>query len=132
MLTLYFAPVSSSMAPHIALHEVEAPFKGQPISLGKKQNRMPDYLAINPEGNVPTRIIDGRPLTEVAAILFYLARTFPQARLLPVGDIELEAQVVSWMSFIAATVHPARRQGLDHARAIYTIADKRLGDREWQ
>jgi glutathione S-transferase len=96
MLTLYFAPGSSSMAPHIAPHEVEAPFKGQPISLGKKQNRMPDYLAINPEGNVPTLLIDGRPLTEVAAILFYLARTFPQARLLPVGDIELEAQVVSW------------------------------------
>jgi glutathione S-transferase len=35
------------------------------------------------------------------------------------------------MSFIAATVHPARRQGLDHARATYAIADKRLGDREW-
>ena len=35
------------------------------------------------------------------------------------------------MSFIAATVHPARRQGLEHARAVYSIAEQRLGEREW-
>ena len=35
------------------------------------------------------------------------------------------------MSFIASTVHPARRQGLEHARRIYRIADQRLGGREW-
>jgi glutathione S-transferase len=80
---------------------------------------------------VPTLVIDGRPLTEVAGILFYLARRFPAANLLPVGDAEAEAQVVSWMSFIAATLHPARRRGLDHARAVYAMADRRLGDRDW-
>jgi glutathione S-transferase len=48
-----------------------------------------------------------------------------------VGDIEAEAQVVSWMSFIAATVHPARRRGLDHAMGIYGVADRRLGNSEW-
>ena len=80
---------------------------------------------------MPTLLIDGRPLTEVAAILFYLGRRFPEAGLLPVKDIEAEAQVVSWMSFIAATVHPARRQGPEHARAVYRIADQRLGGQEW-
>ena len=75
-------------------------------------------------------MIDGRPLTEVAAILFYLARTFPAAGLLP-DDIEAQAQIVSWMSFIASTVHPARRQGLDHAKSIYALADRRLGARKW-
>ena len=35
------------------------------------------------------------------------------------------------MSFIATTVHPARRRGLDHARAIYARADQRLGARPW-
>ena len=47
----------------------------------------------------------------MAAILFYLARRFPEAGLLPHDDIEAEAQAVSWMSFIASTVHPARRAG---------------------
>jgi glutathione S-transferase len=99
--------------------------------LAKKENRTPAYLAINPEGKVPTLLIDERPLTEVAAILFYLAKRFPEARLLPEGDIEAEAQAVSWMSFIASTLHPARRQGFAHADPVYAIADRRLGDREW-
>ncbi len=131
MLTLYFAPGSSSMAPHIALHEIGAPFESRPLSFRGKENRDPAYLSVNPEGKVPTLAIDGRPLTEVAAILFYLARRFPQAGLLPAGDIEAEAHAVSWMSFIAATVHPARRLGLEHARSVYRIAEQRLGGREW-
>jgi len=131
MLTLYFAPGASSMAAHIALNEVGATFDAHPLSWHKKENRDPTFLAINPEGKVPTLLIDGRPLTEVAAILYYLARRYPQAGLLPTDDMEAEAQVISWMSFIASTVHPARRQGLEHARHIYEIAERRLGDREW-
>ena len=126
MLTLYFAPGSSSMAAHIALHEVGAAFEAKPMSFRAKDMQAASYLKLNPEGKVPTLVIDGRPLTEVAAILFYLARRFPQAELLP-HDIEAEAQALSWMSFIAATMHPARRQGLDHAGEVYAIADRRLG-----
>ena len=129
-LTLYFAPGSSSMAPHIALHEVGAPFEPRPVSFWGKANRSAEYLALNPEGKVPTLLIDGRPLTEVAAILFYLARSFPAAGLLPAGA-EAEAHVVSWMSFAASTLHPARRRGLEHAISVWRIADQRLGQREW-
>jgi glutathione S-transferase len=127
MLTLYFAPGSSSMAAHIALHEVGAAFEGRPMSFKKNDMQSPGFLKINPAGTVPTLLIDGRVLTEVAGILFYLARRFPEAALLPHGDIEAEAQAVSWMSFIASTLHPARQRGLDHARKVYGIADRRLG-----
>ncbi len=130
MLTLYFAPGASSMAPHIALHEVGADFEARPISFRKDENRTPEFLALNPLGQVPVLVIDGRPLTEVAGILFYLARLFPEAGLLP-REIEDEARVVAWMSFIAATVHPARRQGLDHPRQICAKADARLGPADW-
>ncbi len=131
MLTFYFAPGTSSMAPHIALHETGASFEGKPLSLAKKDTRSPAFLAINPAGKVPLLLVDGRALTEVAGILFYLARMFPAAGLLPQGDAEAEAQVVSWMSFIASTIHPARRQGLEHAREVYAVADKRLGKKDW-
>jgi glutathione S-transferase len=131
MLTLYFCPGASSMAPHIALHEIGVPFEGRLISLAQKENREPAFLAINPEGKVPTLLVDGRPLAEVAAILFYLAKRFPEANLLPQGDIEAEAQVISWMSFIASTIHPARRQGLEYARSVWELAEGRLGNREW-
>jgi glutathione S-transferase len=131
MLTLFFAPGSSSMAVHIALHEVGAPFDARPLSLAKREQDAPEFRALNPEGKVPTLLVDGRPLTEVAAILFFLAKSYPQAGLLPADNIEAEAQVISWMSFIAATLHPARRQGAEGAAKIYALADRKLGDREW-
>src|SRR6202158_1298517 len=127
MLTLYFAPGSSSMAVHIALHEIGVPFDGRPMSFNNNTLRSPAFLALNPEGQVPTLVIDGRPLTEVAAILFYLAKRFPDAGLLPRDDIEADAQALSLMSFAAATLHPARRHGLDHAMEVWGIADRRLG-----
>ena len=130
MLTLYFAPGSSSMAPHIALHEIGAPFEARPLSFHNNDTRQPAYLALNPEGKTPVLLVDGRPLTEVAAILFYLAKRFPESGLLP-DDPEAQAQAVSWMSFIASTLHPARRQGVEPARAVYAIADRKLGDRDW-
>jgi glutathione S-transferase len=126
-LTLYFAPGASSMAPHIALHEIGAPFEARPVSFARHETRQAAFLAVNPEGKVPTLLVDGRALTEVAAVLWYLARAFPAARLVPAGDPEAEAQVVSWMSFIASTVHPARRQGLEACMQVYALADARLG-----
>lgn len=131
MLTLYFAPGSSSMAPHIALHEIGAPFEARSLSFKTRAMHAPEILALNPEGKVPILMIDGRPLTEVAAILFYLARRFPEAALLPTGDIEQEAQAISWMSFAASTLHPSRGKGAEAARAAFAIADRRLGAREW-
>jgi glutathione S-transferase len=130
-LALYFAPGSSSMAVHIALHEVGALFEAKPMSFHKQDMRTAAFRAINPAGKVPTLVVDGRPLTEVAGCLFYLAKRFPEAKLLPAGDIDAEAQAVSWMSFIASTLHPARRQGLDHLIEVWCIADAKLGSRQW-
>jgi glutathione S-transferase len=104
------------------------PFEARPMSFKNRDMRAPKFLALNPEGRVPVLLIDGRPLTEVAAILFYLAKRFPDAELLPSGDLDAEAQALSWMSFIASTLHPARRHGLEYAKQVYGIADRRLGD----
>jgi glutathione S-transferase len=131
MLTLYFSPGSSAMATHIALHEIGVPFEAKLVSLAKGEQHSPDYLKINPEAKVPTLMIDGRVLTEVAATLYYLAKTYPEARLWPAGGIEEEAQAISWMSFIAATVHPARRIGLERWKEVFKFADPRLGPKEW-
>jgi glutathione S-transferase len=132
-LILYMAPGSSSMAAHVMLREVGAAFELRPLSFARKEQRDPAFLAVNPEGKVPTLLLDGgqRPaLTEVAGILFYLARRFPAAGLLP-EDAEAEGRVVSWMSFLAATVHPSRRAGAEAARAAYGLAERRLGGRDW-
>jgi len=131
MLTLYMSPGSSSMAPHIALHEIGIAFEPRWLSFAKQEQHSPEYLAVNPEGKVPTLLIDGRVLTEVAGILYYLARRFPEAGLWPKGGIDAEAQAISWMSFLAATVHPARRIGLERWREVFAITDRRLGRPGW-
>jgi glutathione S-transferase len=119
------------MAVHIALHEIDVPFERKPMSFENNDMRSPDYLKLNPEGKVPTLVVDGRPLTEVAAILYYLAKRFPDAELLPGDDIEAEAQALSWMSFAASTLHPRAQArtapcpgGLGNCRPA---AGKRLG-----
>ncbi len=130
MLTLYFAPGSSSMAPHIALHEIGAAFEPRPLSFHNLQTRTPEFLALNPAGKVPVLVADGRPISEVLAILTYLARAYPEAGLLP-EDLVAEGQGLALMSFLASTVHPVRKQGLEVARATYQMLDDRLGDADW-
>ncbi len=129
MLVLYFSPGSSSLAAHIALNEAGATFEARPVLVATQETRKPEFLAVNPEGKVPSLLIDGQLLTEVLAILFYIGRTYPQAKLLP-ENIEGEAQALSWMSFLASTVHGARADAA-LARAAFALATQRLGAREW-
>ena len=129
-LTLYLSPGSSSMAVHIALHEIGVPFESKSLSFHKKEHRQPEFLAINPAGKVPTLMVDGTPVTEVAGCLLYLAKRFPEARLLP-DNVLAEAQAVSWMSFIASTLHPARREGEQHVTEVWSLANRKLGERDW-
>jgi glutathione S-transferase len=132
MLIFYCAPGSSSMATHIALHETGAAFEHRWLSFNAKEQKGSDYLALNPEGKVPALVIDGkRVLTEVAATLYYLAKAYPAAGLWPPGGVEEEAQAISWMSFIAATVHPSRRAGEEAWRAVFHLCEEKLGGREW-
>ena len=132
MFKLYFSPSSSSLATHIALIECGARFELAPRLIAKQDTRTPEYLAINPDGKVPALVTEqGRVLTEVAATLYYLARTHPAAGLWPEDDVDAEAEVISWMSFVASTMHGSRARGPEHVPSALTVADRKLGDRQW-
>ena len=131
MLTLYMSPGSSSMATHIALNEVGTAFELKPLSFAKRETQSAAYLAINPAGKVPALLIDGQLLTEVAGTLWYIARRWPEADLLPSGDIEAEAQIVSWMSYLASSVHPARQKGDAAAIEAWRLTERKLAGRAW-
>ena len=130
-LALYFAPGSSSMAVHIALYEVGAEFEPRPLSFWKREQRSADYLSINPEGKVPTLMVDDEPLSEVAACLYYLARAFPASNLFPANDLTAQSRIISWLSFNAARLHPSRNQGEEIAFEVAGLADRRLGSKYW-
>lgn len=129
-VTLYLAPGASSMAPHIALVEAGAQFEIRPLSFKAKEHRSPEYLAINPQGLVPTLVVDGLVLTESLAILFWIGRQFPDAGLLP-ADATGEAQVLGWMSFLASGVQRAGREGAEAGHAAYAMVERKLAGREW-
>lgn len=131
MITLYYSPGTSSLATHIALYEAGADFTAEARPMAEQAHKTPAYLAINPEGKLPTLTIDGRSLTEVAGTLYYIARQHPEAGLMPTNDPEAEAQVVSWMSFAASALHQARLLEPEAARAVWAHAEQRLGDGDW-
>lgn len=109
-LKLYFAPGSSAFAPLIALEELGVPYEAQRLDLAAGEQRQPDYLKVNPRGRVPTLAVDGEPVTEVLAILTYLAHTHPHSELLPLADPLKLAHAYEVMSWFASTVHVAFAQ----------------------
>jgi glutathione S-transferase len=106
MYTLYFSPGSAAMLPHLALLEIGAPCRLERLNLEKGEQRSPEYLKLNPQGVVPTLLIDGRPLTESAAILAALADRHPQAKLAPPPGTAQRDSWYQWLIFnntLAAT-----------------------------
>jgi glutathione S-transferase len=106
MLTLYFSPGACSMATHIGLEETGAPYEEKPTMLMKGEHKTEAYMKINPRAKVPALSVDGRVITENTAILTYLARQFPEKKLLP-SDPVAEAQCISTMAWLSNTVHPS-------------------------
>jgi glutathione S-transferase len=105
--TLYFAPGSCARVPLIALEEIGEPFDTQLIAFMKGQHRSAEYLAVNPAGKVPALAIDNGVITQNTAILHYLARRFPDAKLLPVAsNMVEEAQWIARISWFSADLHP--------------------------
>ena len=107
MLTLYYAPGACSMASHIALEETGAAYETKPVALAQGEHLKPEYLnAVNARGKVPALRTDDGVLTENVAILTYLARSFPDAKLLPTDPLGT-ARALSHMAYLSNTVHPA-------------------------
>ena len=72
MLVLYHASHSTcSQKVRMVLHEKSVAFEEVRIDLGKKEQLNPDYLALNPNGVVPTLVDDGIPIIESSVICEY-------------------------------------------------------------
>lgn len=106
--TLYYSPGACSLAPHIALEELGIAYEAARVAVAEGANQKPDYLAVNPRGRVPALVIrdsqGSHTLTEVSAILVYLAGLKPELKLLPVGGEPL-ARAIEWMSWLGSSVH---------------------------
>jgi glutathione S-transferase len=108
-LELYFAPGACSFVPHVALEAIKAAtgqgFEPKLVRLRKGEQKTPQFLALNPNGQVPVLVADGKPLSQIVAICDFLDRSFPAAGLLP-AEPWARAQALSQLAWLNNTVHP--------------------------
>lgn len=83
MYTLYYSRGSASLAIHAALKEIGVPYELAEINIEAGQQRSPEYLRLNPQGKVPTLLMDGKPFHESAALMMMLAERHPHSNLAP-------------------------------------------------
>ena len=149
-LKLYYAPVACSLVPYVTLTEAGADFEVEAVNMGKGRHNTPEYLKLNPKHKVPVLVIDGEPLTENVAIQVWIARNFPQAKLLPADPMK-EVKAMSIMAWCASGIHPALTPNANPKRYCdlpgsednvkqcaqkllvenFTIANEMLAGREW-
>lgn len=103
MPTLYYAVGACSLAPHITLEWIGAPYDAVKVQYGSNA-----LLAVNPAGAVPTfREDDGWLLTQCGAILDYLASKHPEAGLAGGDGLRAKAAAHQWSAFFTSDVHAA-------------------------
>jgi len=101
MYTLYYAPGTASMVVHLALLEIGAPYRLELVDLDAKAQRRPEYLRLNAGGTVPTLIVDGRPLSESAAMLIVLADRHPEKKLAPSAGTPERDAWYQWVVYLS-------------------------------
>ncbi|WP_216825448.1 glutathione S-transferase family protein [Kiloniella sp. EL199] len=103
------------------LEEIGAEFEVTNVSFADGEQHKADFLRLNPKGRVPALVVEGKTtqsgiLTETPAILYYLAKRFPDTKLAPLGNDFALAQMQSFNSFLCSTVHVAHAHKLRGAR----------------
>lgn len=134
MYTLYFAPGAASFSVHWLLIEIGASHELKRLDLDAGDQRKPEYLKLNPNGVVPTLIVDGKPLYECAALLMLLTERHPEPGLAPPAGSPQRGAYLTWMLHLADTVmpaagdwfHPDRVAGPEFADAVKAGAHARL------
>jgi glutathione S-transferase len=106
MMKLYYGAGACSLASHITLEEIGAPYETYSVNMAEREHKSPGYLKIHPHGKVPALDVDGKIIIENVAIQYFLAKQFPAASLAP-KTVADEAQWISTNAWFSNTVHPS-------------------------
>ena len=109
MYVLYYSPGAASFAVHWLLIELGVPFEARRLDLDAQEHKRPEYLKLNPNGLVPTLLIDGKPVYESAALVALLAERHPEAKLSPAVGTAERTTYLQWMFHLSNTLQPAFR-----------------------
>lgn len=104
-MKFYMTPGSCSTGIHILLEEIGLVFEAYIVNLVKGDHLKSEYLAINPNGTIPTLVRDdGVALTDFNSIALWLAEAYPRRKLLP-QDPEAAADAIETLKFCTRHIH---------------------------
>lgn len=106
-MKLYFSPGACSLTPHIVLCEAGLKYELERVSIPEKKIVSGgDFREINPKGYVPALQLDnGEVLTEVSAVIQYLADQVPEKKLAPAAGTMEHYRLIEWLNFISTELH---------------------------
>lgn len=108
-MKLFYKPGACSLAPHIVANEAGIDLDLVMVDLAsKKTGQGQDFLDTNPNGYVPTLLLeDGETLTEASVVVQYLADQRPETGLMPPAGEMSRYRVQQWLAFVATELHKA-------------------------
>lgn len=119
---------SASYRVRIALAMKRVGYERHHVNLLKREQVLPDNLAVNPQGLVPTLEIDGHAIGQSLAIIDYLDTRFPEPRLIP-SDALARAMTLQRALVIAADIHPV--DNLRVLRRLNEMGIDQAGRDDW-
>ena len=105
MYTLYYSPGACSMSVHITMLECGAEFDAKKVSIKDGDHKKPDYLAINPRGQVGALQTPDGLMAENAAMILYI-NDLHGYKVIPQSGFD-RAKALQWLMFTNSTLHPA-------------------------
>lgn len=115
---LHYAPDNASLIVRLALHAVDVPFETRLVDRRTQAQTRPPYLALNPNGLIPTLETPDGVMFETTAILLYLSER--HGTLMPQAG-PARAAALKWLVWLGNTLHPALR--MMFYPQIYTDGD---------
>ncbi|MFS8045919.1 maleylacetoacetate isomerase [Rhizobium sp. BR 314] len=119
---------SASYRVRIALNMLGIGYRTVPINLLEGKQKSAEYLELNPQGFVPTLVIDGQVMTQSLSIIEYLAELRPERRLLPAGIADRQ-HVRALAYAIAMDIHPICNMHV--AAYVATMTERAEAREEW-
>lgn len=104
MYTLYYSPGVCSMSVHVTLEELGVEFETVKVDLSKGEHQQPEYLSINPRGQVGALKTEDGIFSENAAMIIYLDDKHGNKLIPAEGGARLEA--LQWLMYANSTLHP--------------------------
>ena len=104
MIQLHYYPSTASMAPHILLEEMGAPFELVLVDRTQDVHKTQQYLKLNPNGLIPVLTEGDLVLYESAAICLHLCDSHPEAGLAPALGSPERAHFYKWLIWLTNTL----------------------------